>query len=753
MLSSPSARCRRPLWAALLVVLFWTWAATPSRAQFQDIGYTFEPTVYRAFEADNAAFQDGSLYGGALGLSFGRYLELSTEYLANTGLTATFNNVEGLAGLLDRDLDVRRYGGRLRVNLYNRRVIPYLTVGSGVLRLNPEDNAASSTIYAITGGGITFSVQNRYRFSLSGGLLQYRYDPTATFLSAGSRSQDETTLVRVPTLNASLSLFLGGRPLDAQTAVDEALRSQFGTGIFRSLRLFATPFAGRIEFNDALGFPQDQNMVGVNAGVELGPFVGLRGFYWRAKQGDTLLDEIGGGFQDVQMYGSELRLRLNAEIGRGFVPYATLGGGYLDVLSGYREDIPEGATAPEDRFFSTLGGGLEVPLTHSIKVSGGLRSIFMNNANAEEVGDPGTVYGSLMYTAGFEFRLGGGSDDPPERPGRRPLLGRNQQDTPAPPVRSMSSERMARIDSLERQLAVLRGEDPDAPASNITEKTMTVPIPENGEIYIRFGSPVGPSGRAMRSDTLRTPRQQPVDVEALARALAQTLQQEAQEDGQLSSSDIEQIVQQSLNRFRDDEAQRRRNAERDAQDQTRQTELDRMAAEIDRLRSQLQAQESSGTRPDSAAAASASPPFYRQTLGRPLTYVAPVVAGRAGSGPEQVLLGVRGDYRTTAASRLHLIPEVAVGVGGGATSLSLLMNGAYSVLRNRVPRWTGVPLRPYVGGGFGIVSDSGFNFDLGINLLLGTTYTFGNGRTLFGEVSTLGTFGINRFTVGYRIGI
>jgi hypothetical protein len=44
------------------------------------------------------------------------------------------------------------------------------------------------------------------------------------------------------------------------------------------VQLYVNPFHGRIEFNDALGFPKDQNLSGVNAGVSLGPYVGLRGF-------------------------------------------------------------------------------------------------------------------------------------------------------------------------------------------------------------------------------------------------------------------------------------------------------------------------------------------------------------------------------------------------------------------------------------------------------------------------------------------
>jgi hypothetical protein len=713
--------------------------ATPAQAQFRDVGYTLEPAAYRVFESDNAAFQDGILYGGALGLSFGRYLELSTEYLANTGLTATFGNVQGLVGLLDRTVDARRYGTRLRLNLYNRRVIPYLAGGSGVLRLAPEDVGASSTIYALAGGGLTFSLRSRYRVSVSGEVLRYRYDPVATFLPPGEQMDNQTQSVTLPALSASVSLFLGGRSLDAQTAVDRALQEQFSNNVFRSLQFFATPFAGRIEFNDALGFPKDQNLVGVNAGVELGPFVGLRGFYWRGTTGDTLFDEIGGGIQDLQMYGGELRLRLNAEIGNGFVPYAEVGGGYLDVLSGYATDIPGEAAPPDDRLFSTVGGGLEVPLTDAVKVAGGLRSLFMNSANASDIRDPGTVYGSLMYTAGFEVRLGGRSDDDTRPPSRRPLLERSERPSSSS---SLSPQQRARIDSLERALAALRRQGPapsttaGQPTGRTTEQTMTVPVPEQGEIYIRFGAPA----RGQRADTLRTPRRA-IGTEELARILEAALQDRAAAEGTLSEDAIERIVNRSLDRF-----QRDADASQPPPDDPR---IERMADEIDRLREELEARDAPEAEPDSAAAA--EPPFYRQTLGRPLTYVMPIVGGRAGEGPEQVQVGVRADYRKTPSSRFHLLPEVAVGIGDGRTSLSVLANGAFRVLQNRVPRWTGLPLQPYTGAGLGIVSDSGLTLEPVLNVLLGTTYSFGEGRTLFGELSTLDVFNTNRITFGYRI--
>ena len=789
-----------PWLGVLLVFALLSGISQSAEAQFRDIGYTFEPTVNGFLEADNAAIQNGVLYGGALGLNFGRYLQLNAEYIMNTGLLSEFSNIDELSGLLNRGIDARRYGGRLRLNLYDRRIIPYLTVGTGALQFTPDETETTRTIYALGGGGVTFTVQDRYRFSAGAEMLTYRYDPVATFL--GPQAQDfdgGQRLVRSPSLYASIALFLGGRPLEAQTAVDQAVREQFGQGGFlRSFSLFVNPFYGRVEFNEALGFPRDQNMAGVNAGVELGPFIGLRGFYWRAAKGNDVFDAFGSGFQDLQMYGGELRLRLNARLGQGFVPYGLVGGGYLDVMGNYSDDLPDGAALPSDRFFTSLGGGLEVPLTSSIKLSGGVRSLLMNNSDAPEREDAGDIFGSLMYSAGIEFRLGRGGT--PRRPQPEPLQARPQSDTtqasnesaePTPEASASTQEQagpasrtaaqariMAQVDSLRQEVAALRGdgeaqgatpaEAASPPRSNVSGQQITLPVPEVGEIYIRLGD--ADALTPARRDTLVAAQQQPSglrpqEVKQLVRqALRDQLAQDASSDSAavLSEEAIDRIVQRTLRSAGQQvggaDTQGIDLLQREAQQRTinrledQIAELQRMVreqyAEINQTRREVTAQPASAS--DDASEVDQQP-FYRSVLGRPLTYAVPITGFRAGQGPEQWVLGIRGDYRSTPASRLHILPEFTVGLGGGTTSFSLLANGAFSFLRDRTPRVTGLPLEPYAGVGVGIASKRGFRFKPVSNLMLGTTYRLPNGQTAFVEYSAIDVFRLNRLTFGYRV--
>jgi opacity protein-like surface antigen len=742
---------------------------SPAAAQFRDVGYTFEPTVQGLFEDDASAVQNDPMYGGALGLSFGRYFQASAEYLVNTGLTTEFANVDPLQGLIDRQLDLRRYGARLRLNLYDRRVIPYLTAGSGILQFDPEGADVSRTIYGLAGGGITFSLQDRYRVSLGGELLSYRYDPVATFLGPTGVGDLETgtELVSIPALTASVALFLGGRSLDEQTIVDRALRDQFGDdGFLRGVQLFVNPFHGRVEFNDALGFPKDQNVAGVNAGVSLGPYVGLRGFYWRGTRGTNVTDEFARGFEDIQMYGGELQLRLNFDLGRGFVPYAKVGGGYLDVMDGYANDIPEGTTPPEDRFMGTSGLGLEVPLTQSIKLSGGARALLMSNPNVVEAGDPGDVYGSLMYTAGIEFRLGGGDRDRPASGPEPPSLlgGQTAPDDAAAGDASAGSvdeipqgdltplERrlLARTDSLEQAIRSLRTGEATAdagaaPSSNVTDRTMTVPIPEKGEIYIRFGDGGGP-GQARR-DTARQTAASPTVEARVRRALQQQLQQQADSVQGLSDADVDRLIQRTIQ----DVARQREAQATQQRDDARSQQIRQLQSEIEALRQELRTEaERTETEPPSADPGPDAP-FYRETLGRPLTYLVPITGFRAGEGPDQFQLGVRGDYRNRPDSKFHLVPELSLGLGGGEIAPTVLLGAAYTFLPQTTTELVGVPLEPYLGAGVGIASDGGFTFEPVSNLAFGVDYRLNSGRTFFLEYSTLDLLNTHRVHLGYRL--
>lgn len=764
--------------AALIMLL----ATGPAYAQDRNIGYTVAPASERIYSSTGSALQSSFLYGGELGLSLGRYLEVGGEYMLRNGLSTAFSNVDALEGLPNRTLNVRRYGGWMRIRLGSGSVAPYIGLGTGVMRFEPRTLEGTNTIYAAGEAGLAVDWSQQLRFRVGGGLFTYQYDPVVTFLGTDATSTLDAgrQAVYSPALKASLALFLGGRSLNEPTALDETIRRQFGGGL-RGIQLYVSPTYGRLEFNDALNFPKDQNYVGVSAGVELGPYIGWRAFYWRGTQGSTLLDDFGGGLEDIQLYGSELRFRLNTEFGRGFVPFAVVGGGYLDVMGAYEDDLADEAVLPDDRLFATGGVGLEVPLNNTVKLSGSARSLFASTQGATQGTEPGRLFGSLSYSAGLEFRLGGGSPEPRPEPVPEPIRPPRPGSDDDRIVRTDRGDRLAaRIDSLERRLArqsrttstdttILRERVqatnyPAAPASNLSDRSVTLPIPEVGELYLRIGegpSQYAPGTRAAPTDSVSAtrpmPRQQVLTSDAVQRIVQRALQeQSADTTGGLSQQEIRQIIQQSMQQLTREQGTAESGPAQRAQIEQLRSEIESLRRRLERQSDDvMQARREAAERPQPTAASTEgdvpSEPFYRSILGRPLIALLPNTGVRAGQGRAQFQVGVRGDYRQTPGSRFRLMPEATLGLARGARSLSILGNVAYAFGRDLSQRYTGQPLAPYAGIGFGFASSEGLDFGFVSNLLFGVDYEVRPGRTAFLEFSTLDFFEVGRFSIGYRV--
>jgi hypothetical protein len=465
------------------------------------------------------------------------------------------------------------------------------------------------------------------------------------------------------------------------------------------------------------------------------------------------------------------------------VPFAVVGGGYLDVMSGYDADLPEGAIVPEDRLFASGGVGLEVPLNNALKLSGSARSLVASTQGDTDNTDPGQLFGILSYSVGVEFRLGGGSREPIPGPVRPPRLGDDEGRMVRPERPGRDEQLMARIDSLERRLArqtrIRRGdtvvvreqvdmEAPTTPASNLSDRLVTLPVPETGELYLRIGeepSRFAPGFQAApdsvgRPITRAMQGQQGLTADAVQRIVQRALQeQSADTTRSLSPQEIEQIIQQSMQQL----AREQQGATETAQ----RRQIEQLQSEIDALRRQLERQSNEVaearreaaerpqpvTQPATPPAGEETPsePFYRSMLGRPLYAVLPTTGLRAGRGAAQFLVGVRGDYRQTPVSRFRLMPEATLGLSQGAKSLSLLGNVAYDFGQDLTERYTGQPIGPYAGVGFGFASNDGLDFGFVSNLILGIDYDVQPGRTAFLEFSTLDFFEVTRFSIGYRV--
>lgn len=776
------AEYRSYLFALLLFAsgLVLSFASTPAHAQERSVGYTFSPTV-EWFQGENeSGLRSEALYGGEIGVNLGQYLEIGGEVLYGPNFKTDFSQLDNLAPL-DNEVEMLRYGARLQANLRTDGLIPYLSLGTGVMQFDTEGVDTYRTLYTSGGAGVTYAY-NRYRLSVGGTLMGYRYDPALAFLSSDSGAPTDEKTVITPSLRAGVTLFLGGRPLDQSTSIDASVREQFSGGL-RGVRLSVDPFVGRVEWNDALGMPKDQSLRGVNAGVRLGSVLSVHGFYARGSSGTDVFDDVTGPFEGIQMYGGEARARLipqppnrDARIS----PYLILGGGYLDVLSDYGEDIPAGVALPNDRFFATSGVGLDVPIGDTFGLTGTVRSVFANSQDPTR-SDNTDIQGNLMYTLGVSFGLGGGSD-------RRSRPAPVAEEQPAPQAEAPTeAERLAaRIDSLEqrvqeRQLqdrierleqleqSMLAARDsvqqapaaapPTPPRSNLSGQSMTVPVPEVGAVYIRFGEG---APEVRRLEPGEQPATSDVSAEAISEAVRSALreQTDANEDAPLTDADVERTVQQALRELREQDAQDRAARDRTQQETTPapadprvaelRAQLEDMRREMERQREELARARQDADAPASAEQTAAPQAFYRSFVGRPLASVMPITGFRAGNGPTQYQVGVRASYRTLPSSNFRLMPEIALASSPSTTSLSLTANAAYSFGSDFAQEQTGQPLEPYGGLGLGLASARALRLSPVVNVFIGTEYPLGRGA-LVAEYSTFNFFETNRLLFGYRI--
>ena len=767
--------------------------ALPATAQVTGISYTAAPVGVRAFPGDDTGLSNGSLVGGALGLSFGEYLEVSGVYLRGSGFETEFSGFDTDAATLATlqaqaegfDVDLTQYGTRLRLTVGRGSLLPFVVAGTGILNI---DNGASEAeaIYAEAGAGLTFAFQDRYTLTVEGVRQGYRYNPYAAFdlgTTAGLPSTSGLNDVQRAFTNsvvATARIYLGGRGRGALTDTDRAVRDQL-----RRPRLFVQPTYGTLQFSDDLaGLPDQQPMLGVQAGLDFGPYVGLRGFYMRATAEDELFGDPTS-FRDLSLVGGELNFRFSTELAGGLTPFLLLGGGYMDVGSDYRA----GGTlfsAPEGRYFAMGGGGVDLALGQALRLKGGVRALLMSNDDVDQVADPASIYTSLMPTLGVEFSLGGGSPATARRRvldaeraavasdlERELLAAEAEVERRAAEVDSLRlayvaesagreaegeglPERSAEADAYAAEIARLRAEAASAPKrSNLSGQTMEIPVPESGEIYIRFGEGMG-EGAAAAPVVIAAPQAYPSVLGAPeARSAAGSAPAATTEE------EVAAVVRQTL--AADSARAAAVQAGIDAGVRDQMDDQDRMDRSTDQLTMRLEARiaELEGRLASQIAAGNAAGPTtvvvegdegagsggfsLTRVGGRRLANVYPVMGLRTGEDRTQGQFAIRGEYRTPLRTGAVFVPEVGFGFGDGV-SLTLLANFVFETERN-----AGRGLQPYYGIGGGLLTRSGLSgTGLALNVMLGANYPLGPGAVV-AEFSTLDLFQYTRVLTGYKL--
>jgi len=373
--------------------------------QVSGLSYTISPLVeYNRF-SDNSGLKDGYFGGAQLGFGFGEYVELRANYVQGFNVETDVNNFDiALAGGIDsmynsRSVDVNRIGGELKLNLSRSKLLPYITVGTGVQNLTLQDADPSKQIYLSYGGGIVFSAANRYTIGLQALNTSYRSNPIQSLLTSDDRDllgaqSNEILDINNLALRGSLQFYLGGRKPGELSDLDKAYYDNFSGG-FRGLSVPVEASLTKINWHESLGF-RDAMFGGASAGINIGPLVGVRGFYWKALQ-----DGSYSNFDDLAMYGGEGRFKLNE--GKGFTPWITLGGGKIDVGDTY---VGRDSMTVADKAFAMGGLGIDLPFSKYVKATGYVRSILTSSGTVDEVTTSEDVISSLSYGVSLNFVLG-----------------------------------------------------------------------------------------------------------------------------------------------------------------------------------------------------------------------------------------------------------------------------------------------------------------------------------------------------------
>jgi hypothetical protein len=457
-------------------------------------------------------------------------------------------------------------------------------------------------------------------------------------------------------------------------------------------------FAGRMDFGSRTGL-RDQELAGVRLGLDLRDYAGISGFYWRG------VDRENSKAAPMQAFGAEAQLNLNS--GRGLTPFLVGGVGRIDILEGYADSA---AAMPEDQNALIAGAGARLDLGR-VGLVGAVRS-YLFELRDEDSED---LRSNLLWSAGLSFRLGSS--------GRRAAV------AAAPTI----------IRQTPDTVYVARDGARGEASRDDSERFITIPIPKEGEIYLRYG-PADSSG-VSRRPAVNGPPMTDAQVNDIRRQVLADLEPV-----------LRGLMAEQREQMRDlirDEVARVGAAGLSPGEEARMLELVEARLAL-RLR-------------DEIARAGGQPgvPSAREREGsgfdpRPRAWW-PYVGGNL-DRPRQFVLGIRTDLGPLSAARpaLRLVPEAAIGFGEATNSVMIAGHFQYDV--NTIDL-SGTSIIPYgyAGPGFLFMGDpprgrarteAVLNFGYGIVVPVPNR---GPRPRLFIEHQGVDLFDLNRLIIGLRL--
>jgi outer membrane protein OmpA-like peptidoglycan-associated protein len=397
---------------------------------------------------DALGLQNATFFGGGLALDFGRYVTLRGTYGTAGTVGTAFARADFAADdgspLEENQVKTSLFSTSVLFRLGARRVAPLLGVRGGVLYLEPDGRSSARQIVGAYGGGMSLRLTpwmdgqvllERSSLRLDRALLA---GPDA---AAATDADYDATRSNVA-LSAALGLRVGsgrssGRADDVDRDFDQLL-----SGSTEGLLVPVEVQGGVLRFADALGL-QDQRLMSVRSGVDLGPYFGLRGQYWRG------VTDAFDAFRGMSGWSGEFQFNVGRVTGAS--PHLVLGLGQTRFDQDFRDET---GTSLENFNTLILGAGLGIPVDDRARLTVSLRDHVSTARGLDQTSSTADLRHSLSLTAGISFLVVG------------------HRAVPAP---------------------VMRAEATQDSADYRSSQVLSIPLPKEGELYVRYG----PGGRTL----------------------------------------------------------------------------------------------------------------------------------------------------------------------------------------------------------------------------------------------------------------
>ncbi len=544
---------------------------TPTDVTAQGLTARVAPEYSHLRWGGDVGLEGADLFGGAVSMGFGRYVGLRAGYKTASDVpTALAATGYGAGSPEENRVRASLFSTDVLLRLGSGRFAPVLLGSGGVLGFSPDGRPRVRQVAVGYGAGIDARILPWLDGQVLLQDLRFRLDrSTIAGDTAGVGAPTDPNaadLWSTIALTASLGARLGGarsstRADELDQDVGRALSG--GEGLLVPVELHA----GVLRFDNGLALA-DRALAGVRAGVDLGPYFGLRGSYARGVQGGF------GSLAAMSSWSGEAQFNVGRVTGAS--PHLLVGFGQLSFWGDYRD---QNGVRPVDQGALILGVGFGAPLDdrarlvvtlrdyvttassvsgvstttdlrHSFGLTGGISYLVRGRRTARGPSPPGPAG---LPRAGGVLPAAAASSGQPAPPAAvaagagavAPAAGTALATTQAPAGSAASGATISGVPSEDAATGV--------PTNYQSQQVVTIPVPVQGELYVRYGptgsrpgetqaaAPPAPIVIATPYPGALSPTAPPgLDSLALARAVQAAVSASA---GAVTRSDLEEMEQ------------------------------------------------------------------------------------------------------------------------------------------------------------------------------------------------------------------